>query len=669
MKRITLLSMDIQNFKGCTGRTIDFADKTKICGANATGKTTIFDAFTFLLFNRDSLGSADFDIRPLDADGKMIDNIEISVKARISVDDEEFELKKVQKQKWVKKRGTDTREFQGNVNEFEINGYPKSQKEFKEFISEIVDEDVFNLITNPTAFNALAWKKQREILMKFVESFSDVQIAESFGDKYTKLIPELKMASTDDILKKHTKAKNVLNKEMVEIPARIDEVSKQLVIADVPTLEVEKAAKEAELSKVEEELSGGNSKINEINDRREQIMNLKFHLSEIQNKANQKLLDDSSSIREEVAKKREITENLQRELSELRSSGRTVQAEYQSHENDVKRLLDDWKVEKAKTFPEFVPLEPLSESATVCPTCGQELPEDVKKKNIADYESRKKAHEDDYKKRKAEFEAEHGKKLADITKAGSEAAKLRDEAKEKLETFGRSARTYEQKIEETKRAYGEEKEKLDKFPKVADVSENTEYKATNEKISVLEKEISELASEATDKTELEARKIALKDEITEIAGKIMAADNTKVKERIAELEAEQKEVGQKIANQEMMIDLTENFIRTKMNMISEKINGMFKIVSFKMFAEQINGGLKETCECTANGVPLSSLNNGHRIVAGLDIIHSLSNLYGVSCPIFVDNAESINDFNVPEMDAQMIYLTVTDDKELKVAEG
>lgn len=669
MKRITLLSMDIQNFKGCTGRTIDFADKTKICGANATGKTTIFDAFTFLLFNRDSLGRSDFDIRPLDADGKMIDNIEISVKARISVDDEEFELKKVQKQKWVKKRGTDSREFQGNVNEFEINGYPKSQKEFKEFISEIVDEDVFNLITNPTAFNALAWKKQREILMKFVESFSDVQIAESFGDKYAKLIPELKMANTDDILKKYTKAKNVLNKEMVEIPARIDEVSKQLVIADVPTLEVEKAAKEAELSKVEEELSSGNGKISEINDRREQIINLKFHLSEIQNEANQKLLDDSSSIREEVAKKREIAENLQRELSELRSSGRTVQAEYQAHENDVKRLLDEWKVEKTKTFPDFVPLEPLSESATVCPTCGQELPEDVKKKNIADYEARKKAHEDDYNKRKADFETEHNKKLADITKAGSEAAKLRDEAKEKLETFGRSTRVYEQKIEEAKRAYVEEKSKLDKIPKVADVSGNEEYKATNEKISVLEKEINELASEATDKTELEARKIALKDEIAEIAGKIMAADNTKVKERIAELEAEQKEVGQKIANQEMMIDLTENFIRTKMNMISKKINEMFKIVSFKLFSEQINGGLKETCECTVNGVPLSSLNNGHRIVAGLDIIHSLSNLYGVSCPIFVDNAESINDFNVPEMDAQMIYLTVTDDKELKVADG
>lgn len=669
MKRITLLSMDIQNFKGCTGRTIDFADKTKICGANATGKTTIFDAFTFLLFNRDSLGSSDFDIRPLDADGKMIDNIEISVKARISVDDEEFELKKVQKQKWVKKRGTDSREFQGNINEFEINGYPKSQKEFKEFISEIVDEDVFNLITNPAAFNSLPWKKQRETLMEFVGNFSDVEIAETFGDKYAKLIPELKCAKTDDILKKYTKAKNSLNKNAVEIPARIDEVSKQLVIADVGALEVEKAAKEAELSKVEADLSSGNGKTGEINSKREEIMNLKFHLSEIQNEANRKLLDDSSSIREEVAKKREVAENLQRELSELRSSGRTVQAEYQAHENDVKRLLDEWKVEKAKTFPEFVPFEPLSDSATVCPTCGQELPEDVKKKNIANYEARKRAHENDYNKRKAEFEAGRDKKLADITKAGSEAAKLRDEAKEKLETFGRSARVYEQKIEEAKRVYGEEKSKLDKIPKVADISNDAEYKATNEKISALEKEITELSSVVSDNAELEAKKSILKDELAEISGKILAADNSKVKERIAELEAEQKEVGQKIANQEMMIDLVEDFIRTKMNMISEKINEMFKIVSFKLFSEQINGGLKETCECTVNGVPLSSLNNGHRIVAGLDIIHSLSNLYGVSCPIFVDNAESINDFNVPEMDAQMIYLTVTDDKELKVAEG
>ena len=668
MKRITLLSMDIQNFKGCAGRTIDFADKTKICGANATGKTTIFDAFTFLLFNRDSLGSSDFDIRPLDADGKMIDNIEISVKARISVDDEEFELKKVQKQKWVKKRGTDSREFQGNVNEFEINGYPKSQKEFKEFISEIVDEDVFNLITNPAAFNSLPWKKQRDILMKFVGDFTDEQIAGTFGDRYATLIPELKIASTDDILKKYTKARSLLNKDMVEIPARIDEVSKQLVIADVGALEVEKSAKEAALQKVEDEISGGSGKLEEINSKREEVMNLKFHLSEIQNAENQKLLFESTDIRADLSRKQDTLNNLKRDVLNKESEIRDAHVKYEDHEREKNRLLVEWKSEKAKAYPALTPLEPLMDDSFICPTCGQDLPEEAKQKRIADYEARKTAYESKYEKDKAEFEENRAKRLSQIEADGKATAKSRDKFKALEESLIKEKDELTTKLADAQREYEIVKKAVDGTPKVADVSENAEYLATIEKISVLEKEIEEMSKD-TSSMELKAQRDILKNEIAEIAGKIAAADNTKVKERIAELEAEQKEVGQKIASQEMMIDLVEDFIRTKMNMISEKINEMFKIVSFKLFSEQINGGLKETCESTVNGVPLSSLNNGHRIVAGLDIIHSLSNLYGVSCPIFVDNAESINDFNVPEMDAQMIYLTVTDDKELKVAEG
>lgn len=668
MKRITLLSMDIQNFKGCAGRTIDFADKTKICGANATGKTTIFDAFTFLLFNRDSLGSSDFDIRPLDADGKMIDNIEISVKARISVDDEEFELKKIQKQKWVKKRGTDSREFQGNVNEFEINGYPKSQKEFKEFISEIVDEDVFNLITNPAAFNSLPWKKQRGILMKFVGDFTDEQIAGTFGDRYATLIPELKIASTDDILKKYTKAKSLLNKDMVEIPARIDEVSKQLVIADVGALEVEKSAKEATLQKVEDEISGGSGKLEEINSKREEVMNLNFHLSEIQNAENQKLLSESMDIRADLSRKQDTLNNLKRDVLNKESEIRDAHVKYEDHEREKNRLLVEWKSEKAKAYPALTPLEPLMDDSFICPTCGQDLPEEAKQKRIADYEARKTAYESKYEKDKAEFEENRAKRLSQIEADGKATAKSRDKFKTLEESLIKEKDELTTKLADAQREYEIVKKAVDGIPKVADVSENAEYLATIEKISVLEKEIEEMSKD-TSSMELKARRDILKNEIAEIAGKIAAADNTKVKERIAELEAEQKEVGRKIARQEMMIDLVEDFIRTKMNMISEKINGMFEIVSFKLFAEQINGGLKETCECTVNGVPLSSLNNGHRIVAGLDIIHSLSNLYGVSCPIFVDNAESINDFNVPEMDAQMIYLTVTDDKELKVMEG
>lgn len=668
MRKVKLLSMEIQNFKGCKGRTIDFVDDTKICGANATGKTTIFDAFTWLLFGKDSLGSADFDIRPLDADGKMIDNIEISVKARISVDDEEYELKKTQKQKWVKKRGTDTTEFQGNVNEFEINDYPKSQKEFKEFIAGIVDEDVFSLITNPTAFINLPWKKQREILMKFVGTFSDAEIAETFGERYLKLIPELKVAGTDDILKKYTKAKNILNKDMVEIPARIDEVSKQLVIADVGALEVEKAAKKVDLQKVEDEISGGNSKLVEINAKREEIMNLKLHLSEIQNLENQKLMENSKQARENVATSERNEADVKHKISLLSDEINATHSNYEASKNKVERLQADWRNEKAKEYPAFTPLEPLSEDSLICPTCGQALPEEVKQKKIADYEARKIAAKSKYEKDKADFEKKRSESIERIEKAGKEAANDRDLYKTKEEELRKQMSELSVELLNVQEARKKADEELKSFPTIADVSENAEYIATTEKISALEQEIENMSSDTSGRAELETKKAVLKDEIAEISGKILAADNTKVKERIAVLEAEQKDVGQKIAEQEQMIDLVEDFIRTKMNMISEKINEMFEIVSFKLFDNQINGGLKETCECTIKGVRKSNLNNGHRIVAGLDIIRSLSNLYEVSCPIFMDNAESVNDFNIPDMDTQMIYLTVTDDKELKVVE-
>lgn len=666
MKKIKLLSMRIQNFKGCKDKTIDFGDKTRISGANATGKTTMFDAFTWLLFGKDSLGSSDFDIRPLDANGKMIDNIEISVESKISVDGNEYELKKVQKQKWVKKRGTGTTELQGNINEFGINGYPKSQKDFKDFIAGIIDEDIFTLITNPAAFNALPWKKQREILMKFVGTFSDVEIAETFGERYTKLIPELRIASTEDILKKYTKAKTALNKDMVEIPARIDEISKQLVIADVGALEVEKAAKEVALQKVEDEISGGNSKLEGINSKREEIMNLKLHLSEVQNAENQKLMENSKVAREKVAVAEKALADVKHKIAMLSDEINATHDRYEAQKIRTERLSADWKAEKVRAYPALTPLEPLSEDALICPTCGQTLPEEIKQKKIADYEARKTAYEAKYVKDRESFEKKRAENLARIEKDGKESAALRDELKAKEEELRNQMAEESKKLAEKQKTHNEDKEELSKYPITADVSENAEYLATVEKISVFEKEIESMSSDTSGRTELETKKAVLKNEIAEIAGKIMAADNTKVKARIAELEAEQTAIGQKIADQEQMIDLVEDFIRTKMNMISDKINGMFKIVSFKLFAEQINGGIKETCECTVNGVPLSSLNNGHRIVAGLDIIHSLSNLYGVSCPIFVDNAESINDFNVPEMDAQMIYLTVTDDKELKV---
>lgn len=666
MKQIKLLSMHIQNFKGCKDRKIEFGQTTRITGDNGVGKSTVFDAYLWLLFDKNSKGVTNFAVRPLTESGETINNIEISVEATISVDNDEYKLRKSQKQKWVKKRGTDTREFQWNVNEFDINGYPKSQKEFKEFISGIVNEEVFPLISNPAAFTSLPWKEQRDILMQFAGDVSDVEIAETFGEKYLKLIPELNLANTDDILKKYTKAKNTLNKDMVEIPARIDEVSKQLVIADVGALEVEKTVKEVALQKVEDEISGGAGKLEAINKKREEILNLKFHISEIQNEENQKLFDKSKIVRDNLnARDRELS-NVKREIGNLSDEIKAIHSKYEAQEREKDRLLVEWRSEKAKTFPEFVPLDPLPERATICPTCGRELAEDVKKKILDDYESSVELHQNKYSEDKAKFEEARAKKLEQIEKDGKEAAASRDKLKANEAELHKKMDELNIQLADAQKKYDIAKAELGKFQTKADISENTEYLATIEKISVLEKEIEVMSAESTGKTELEAKKAVLKDEIAVIAGKIVAADNSKVKERIAELEAEQKEVGQKIANQEMMIDLVEDFIRTKMNMISEKINGMFSVVSFKLFDNQINGGLKETCTCTVKGVGHSDVNDGHEIVAGLDIINTFSEKFGVRCPIFIDRAGELNEIYIPEMDNQLILLKRVDNQEFKI---
>lgn len=683
MKHIYLKKLHIQNFKGSVDRTIEFGERTRIDGANATGKTTIFDAFTWNLFNKDSLGSSKFDIRPLDSDGKPIDNIEISVEATILVDGEEYVLKKVQKQNWVKQRGTGNIEFKGNVNEFEINGYPKSEKEFKAFIASMIDEKIFNLITNPNAFNALPWKEQRELLMKFVRQTTDVQVAEQFGTQYAKLIPELRIASTDDILKKYKKAKGVLNDRMIEIPARIDEVSKQLVVVDVNALEVEKAAKQVALKKVEDEMSGGNSKLEEINQKRKQVMEEQLNLSGIQNAANEELNQKRREARGVVDACEQKCREIRKELSDVEYDRDQSIRDRDAAERKRLEMVTAWRTEKARKFPEFVPLnafvEPpaLTDDDLKCPTCGQDLPEEIKKKRIEDNENRRAkakadydasctAHEAKYKKDKEVFDSTRAAKLKEITEYGQDAADKVRECKKLIDEKNEKIKSIKASMDEAKMALSDACAACDKIPVHADVSENPEYKKIQENISKLESEIAEMSKDSFGRTELEMKKTVIQDEISEIDRKIAAADNTKVQARINELEAEKKEVGQKIAEQEQMIDLTENFIRAKMDKISEAINDKFKVVSFKLFDNLINGGLQVTCECTVGGVPLSSLNNAHRIIAGLDIINSLSELYEVSCPVFIDNSEAVNERNFPKMDAQMIHLVVTDDAELKV---
>ena len=163
---VKIKSIALENFKGVKSARYDFGgNDVTVSGANATGKTTIFDSVWWALFNKDSLGNEKFSIRPLDENGQPIHNLEIKVTILLDVNGREMELCKIQKEKWVKRRGSETTELQGNENAYEIDGYPKSERDYKSEISDLVGEDVFKMLTSPTYFTSLKWKEQRDILM------------------------------------------------------------------------------------------------------------------------------------------------------------------------------------------------------------------------------------------------------------------------------------------------------------------------------------------------------------------------------------------------------------------------------------------------------------------------------------------------------------------------
>lgn len=672
--KMILKKIHLENFKGIKSLDVNFSNKTSIKGQNAAGKTTIFDAFTWLLFNKNSAGEEKFNVRPLDKDGKRIDNVEIKVVAVLDVDGKEVELSKVQKQNWVKKRGTNTVTLQGNPNTYEIDGYPKSEADFKAYVSDLAQsEDMFKMLTNPQYFSSLKWKDQRDILMKLISDFSDVELAKTDA-KYAPLFDELEKApSTDDIRSKFSKALTEWKKKQAEIPVRIDEAEKSKVDVDVAEQELAKTDLERQIAGIDEQLK---SAYKVVDDLEQQKFELQFEINDCKRKANESLIKERRALEDKKDEATRKFNDLHKKITILERGIGDKKRRIEVLNGEKSELGEQYNAEITKAFDETPYLFDESkwvfdENSTVCSLCGQKLPEDKIEQLKADFETRKaKAKADAADKLKAaKFSFDNHKKielnristLGNEKKAEVEALKAEIIDVEKNFPELRKQETEQTKIE------NECIKRLSELPEEADLSANEDYEALMKKEADLQAQIDSARANSPDTSVLEQKKAELGTALEDAKAIIaQAANNVAIDDRIETLRDEQKEIGQKVADQEQMLYLLEEFIRFKLNKVSESINSHFKTVNFKLFEMQLNGGMKDCCECTVNGVPYSTLNSGHRIVAGLDIIRSLSELYGVSVPIFVDNAESLNEFNVPDMDAQLILLSVSEDKQLKV---
>ncbi|MDE7445816.1 MAG: hypothetical protein K2N15_08980 [Lachnospiraceae bacterium] len=673
--RIILKSLHIENFKGIKLLDVVFGAKTKIKGQNASGKTTIFDSFTWLLFNKNSAGEEKFNIRPLDEKGNRVDNVEIKVVAVLEVDGKEVELSKVQRQNWVKHRGSTAPKLGGNVNSFAIDGYPKSEVDYKAYISSLVPESLFKMLTNPQYFSNMKWKEQRDILMKFVSDIPDVELAQN-NPEFADLLPELEKApSTDDIQKKFSKALSEWKKKQQEIPVRIDELSKSLVQIDIAEKELAKVDLERRITEIDTKIADAGSAVADL---RSEEMKLQFDMSGIMQTMNRELTDKRRELENAKDEERIAFSDCHSKIFAMEKQIEDNKASIEAAEKKRSELGEQYKAEVAKAFDETPYLFheeewQFDENSTICKSCGQTLPADKIEQIKADFEEKKAKAKADAEKRlvdaKNRFVVQHNSDLEEIKAYGFRQKDIIDKLTDANITLQAEIESLKKQEQEALAKQNELTKQLDEFPAEADYSQNAEYtklKARHDEVVadiaktdfLGRDELTEQFKE--EKAELQAELDAVNAEIAK------ASRNVEIEDRISELEAEQKEVSQKVADQENMLYMLETFIRAKMLKISNSINQHFKTVKFKLFEIQLNGGVKECCECMVNGIPYSTLNSGHRIVAGLDIIQSLSELYGVTAPIFIDNAESLNDSNVPDMETQMILLAVSDDKKLKV---
>ena len=628
----------LQNFKGIKSLEINAGgDNLTIYGDNATGKTTVFDGFMWLLFNKDSLGRSDFGIKTQDEYGNVIHNLEHSVECEMLVDDAVLTLKKVFTEKWTKKRGSADAEFTGHETKYFVNEVPTLKKDYDLKIASVIDEELFKVITNPLYFNEhLKWQDRRAILLNLCNNLTDEEIIAQ-SEEFNSLLEELQGRTVTEYKKIIQSKQTAINDELKAIPQRISEASLAIPENVAEVDETEKALIEQKIADIDNEINAikngaGALKINS------DLTALKYSRMEEKNKV--------ADVTELAQKLRSLTtelENCKAELIKSKVNLDNAEQTISSMAKATEILRDEWRGVNAKQY----------DGDNICPFCKQGLPEEQIEKAMEKFNAEKVARieEINEKGKRAKSTMESQQVIAEGCK------KLMADINSKIENeITPEINRINLEIENTKKDFA--------------INQEQKIKALDEQIATLEEQI---ASNNVDTsgavTELQNKKLeeqAKLDVINKaLAGRELMA---RQKQRIAELEADEKRLATEYSKLDATAFLIDKFIKHKVDLLSEEINSHFKYAKFKLFDVQINGGISECCEVTYKGVPYSDLNNAARINVGLDIINTLCKLNDKYAPVITDNAESVT--NILPTTSQMICLVVSaEDRALRIEKG
>lgn len=676
---IILKKLSIRNFKGIKVLDIKFGEATHIMGANGTGKTTIFDAFTFLLFSKDSTDRKDFEIKPLDSEGSKKDRTENEVSAVLEVDGETISLRHVMKEKWVKKRGEETAEFTGNEHLYFWNDVPMQAGEYQNKVTDILPENVFKLITNPLYFNSVKWQDRRAILQDIAGEVKDEDIA-ALNPEFVKLLDQVSGKSFKEFRAKNSAEKKKLKDELALIPARIDEQDRSKPEeGNEAEIQAEIARLQAEYDGLDKQIEDRNEHVRAEHEQLKALMEKKHRLEtinqEIHAKANQDYNTEviasggaEKELRGKISRQEATVTDIEVSLDRQRKQLESLES---SHNGKLSRIDRDQaeideKIGGFRKLFEGVNAKEIDPDSLVCGECGREH----EAHNIDEIRTKFNAN----KMRELAYIKEQGDKLK------GDKAKLDDDREAALAEYQSLKEAITKSIEKLDWQLSTEKATLSQLhleleavksdkvvvaPVAERLTSNRDYHNNLAEIAKLDDAMKN--RQQVDVSDLRVQKGVINGHLDEAKRKLnFRAQIEMANRRIEDLKAQEKTMSQQLAEIERLEFIAESFEKAKSEELEKRVNGMFKYARFKLFNQLINGGEEPTCVTTYQGVPFPDLNNAAKILVGIDIINTLSEFHGVTAPVFLDNRESVS--NIPDTAAQVINLIVSpEDKELRVA--
>lgn len=657
MKITHIFAQNFCKFYGKNTLDTDFSMKTVLSGQNEVGKSTVKRIILDVLNCHDENDREITGIRPHDENGVEIDDVDIVRAVTFEIDGKEKTLKKVTRQKHNKKG-----EITGSVTDYSINDVPYKMADYNQYINDNMAElEVLPFCLNAMTLLNKSQAEQRLALANYFGTRTDEEICDMFP-QFTELKPMFDDGDVDQ-LKKVCRGKlngtggrngsKGLVKERDEISTRIDTIHSTNEYTDLAELELQKKTYEPQLKEIEDKLSDYNKILESKQKATEDIMNLKFELSDMERKANAENQKKRMELQSQIDGFNASIHKTESMIRAKKANIKNFEGTVRIYTENLAKVRADWKKAKALSF---------DESSVNCPMCGQRLPEDTiesmrnefderKAKNLKELEDKGNALSNDSKEFKQAIE-DKNKEIADLEAELKELTEKRDTVTNEFERDNIA-------------------KELGMVPTDVDMTGNSEYQALKAKIEEKEKAFADENDTSELIRKLKNERNELLRQVSSVNAKIElgVANNKRIDDSIADLEDKRKDLNQEIADWERKLDLLKEFTRKKNELLQADVNKYLEFATAKLFRPLLNGDTEECCDFIYNGEAYArNLNHGARMLTEVDICRAFQKVAKVNFPIIIDDTESVDDWRIPQIDNQLILLKHTQDKELVIEE-